>query len=89
MSVLKETIKKKLDNSEIKKLQQLYADYQVVYSETGQLTIQLELLTKRKEELIKKYNEINKREINLVEELNKKYGIGTVDPKDWTFVPNK
>ncbi|MBC8390340.1 MAG: hypothetical protein H8E13_20120 [Actinobacteria bacterium] len=82
MAVISETLAKKLSKEEIQKIQELEKKYQLLTTRIGQVTIDLETLSKLKNTLFNEYGNIQQEEKKLVDNLNKTYGEGTIDPSD-------
>ena len=84
----------KFTDEELKSLQDLSQGYQSIQSAFGQLRVQKILLEQQKEALEEAevkmeadYAENQQKERDLVEELNKKYGPGQLDPQSGVFTP--
>jgi len=84
----------KFTDEELKSLQDLSQGYQNIQSAFGQLRVQKILLEQQKEALEEAevkmeadYAENQQKERDLVEELNKKYGPGQLDPQSGVFTP--
>ena len=84
----------KFTEDELKSLQDLQNSYQQKQLQFGQLEVQrllvsqqLEQLDNAKAKLEVEYSEIQETERKLVEELNKKYGPGNLDPATGVFTP--
>ena len=84
----------KFSEEELKSLQDLQNSYQQKQLQFGQLEVQrllvsqqLEQLDDAKAKLEVEYSEIQETERKLVEELNKKYGPGNLDPATGVFTP--
>ena len=84
----------KFSEEELKSLQDLQNSYQQKQLQFGQLEVQrllvsqqLEQLDNAKAKLEVEYSEIQETERKLVEELNKKYGPGNLDPATGVFTP--
>lgn len=57
--------------------------------ETYNLNIRLKELETEKQNLQSKYHQLQQQERDLVQNLNTKYGAGTVDIESGVFIPNK
>ena len=68
--------KKKLTKEEIQKLQDLKDNYDMCINELGLVEAQMLNLEKTKKEIQSKFSEYQEKEINLAQELEKKYGAG-------------
>jgi hypothetical protein len=84
----------KFSEDELKSLQGLQNSYQEKQLQFGQLKVQhvilsqqMEALETREVELEEEYGEVQKTEQKLVEDLNEKYGPGSLDPATGVFTP--
>ena len=84
----------KFSEDELKSLQGLQNSYQEKQLQFGQLKVQhvilsqqMEALETREVELEEEYGEVQKTEQKLVEDLNEKYGPGSLDPASGVFTP--
>ncbi len=84
----------KFSEDELKSLQELQNSYQEKQLQFGQLKVQnvllsqqMEALETREVELEEEYSGVQKTEQKLVEDLNKKYGPGSLDPASGVFTP--
>jgi chromosome segregation ATPase len=84
----------KFSDDEMKELQELQTSYQNKTIEFGQLRVQsillkqqLSALEDQEAQVEVDYSNIQKKERDLVDQLNKKYGPGTLDPSTGTFTP--
>ena len=84
----------KFSEEEMKKLSDLQNNYQQKQLQFGQLRVQRLLLEQQfaaldqaEEQIEKEYTEVQQSEVDLVNELNEKYGPGTLDPTTGTFTP--
>ena len=84
----------KFTEDELKSLQDLQTSYQQKQLQFGQLEVQrllvaqqLEQLDNAKAKLEVEYGEVQETERKLVQELNKKYGPGNLDPVPGVFTP--
>ena len=82
----------KFSEEELKSLQELQTSYQQKQLQFGQLEVQRLLVTQQldsldsaKAQLEVEYGEVQETERKLVEELNKKYGPGNLDPATGVF----
>ena len=87
---------KKFTEQELKDIKTLRDSYASKVTEFGQVELEFlavksrkELLETTKETLKKEYTELQEKERSLVENLNKKYGAGTVDLSNGEFIPAK
>ena len=87
---------KKFTDEELNEIKSLRDAYAAKVTEFGQIEIET-LATKQRENLLlatkektqKEYENLQTKERNLVESLNKKYGAGTVDLTNGEFIPAK
>ena len=84
----------KFSEDELKSLQELQNSYQEKQLQFGQLKVQnvllsqqMEALETREVEVEEEYSEVQKTEQKLVEDLNEKYGPGSLDPTTGVFTP--
>ena len=84
----------KFTEEELKSLSELSTEYQRTQFAFGQARVQRILLNQRLSELDsaevqleKDYAELQKKEKDLVKELNDKYGPGSLDPETVVFTP--
>ena len=84
----------KFTEDELKSLQDLQSSYQQKQLQFGQLEVQRLLVTQQldqldnaKAKLEVEYGEVQETERKLVQELNKKYGPGNLDPATGVFTP--
>lgn len=84
----------KFSEDELKSLQELQNSYQEKQLQFGQLKVQnvllsqqMEALETREVELEEEYSGVQKTEQKLVEDLNEKYGPGSLDPASGVFTP--
>jgi|TARA_B100002003_G_C13756628_1_gene376302 hypothetical protein len=86
----------KFDENELQKLQELQNSYQDTILKFGQLKVQRTLLQQQldgldtaEEGLEKGYAEIQSNEAKIVQDLNEKYGPGSLDPATGVFTPSE
>ena len=87
---------KKFTPEELNEIKTLRDAYAAKVTEFGQIEVEI-LATKQREELLhktkdnvqKEYKELQSKERSLVDNLNKKYGAGTVDLSNGEFIPSK
>ena len=86
----------KFSEDELKSLQELQSSYQEKQLQFGQLKVQnvllsqqMEALETREVELEEEYGGVQKTEQKLVEDLNEKYGPGSLDPASGVFTPQQ
>ena len=84
----------KFSEEELKSLQDLQTSYQQKQLQFGQLEVQRLLVTQQldsldsaKAQLEVEYGEVQETERTLVQDLNKKYGPGNLDPASGVFTP--
>ena len=84
----------KFTKEELESLQGIQNSYQTKTIEFGQLKVQKILLTQQLDSLETQltsmevdYTNIQKQERELVQQLNEKYGPGSLDPSTGTFTP--
>jgi len=84
----------KFTDDELKSLQELQTSYQQKQLQFGQLRVQrllvqqqLDAIDDTEAKLEVEYGEVQETERKLVEELNKKYGPGNLDPATGVFTP--
>ena len=87
----------KFSEEELKSLQDLQTSYQQKQLQFGQLEVQrllvaqqleqLDSLDSAKAQLEVEYGEVQETERTLVQDLNKKYGPGNLDPATGVFTP--
>ena len=84
----------KFTEDELKSLQDLQNSYQQKQLQFGQLRVQKLLLSQQVEtlqtqetQLEVEYGEVQETERKLVQDLNEKYGAGTLDPATGVFTP--
>ena len=84
----------KFSEEELKSLQDLQNSYQQKQLQFGQLRVQrllvqqqLDAIDDTEAKLEVEYGEVQETERKLVEELNKKYGPGNLDPATGVFTP--
>jgi len=84
----------KFTEDELKSLQELQNSYQQKQLQFGQLEVQRLLVTQQldsldsaKAKLEVEYGEVQETERKLVQDLNKKYGPGNLDPATGVFTP--
>jgi predicted nuclease with TOPRIM domain len=86
----------KFTDDELKQLQELQNSYQEKQIQFGQLKVQKMLLQQQRDsiedsesKLEVEYSEIQGNERKIVEELNKKYGPGSLNPETGMFTPTE
>tara|TARA_B100000963_G_scaffold319018_1_gene300546 strand:- start:2359 stop:2613 length:255 start_codon:yes stop_codon:yes gene_type:complete len=79
--------KKKLTKEEIQKLQDLKDNYDMCINELGLVEAQMLNLEKTKKEIQSKFSEYQEKEINLAQELEKKYGAGKLSIETGEITP--
>ena len=84
----------KFTDEELKSLQELSQNYQNIQASFGQMKVQ-KILNQQQADALEEaevkmdadYKDIQDNERKLVEELNKKYGPGQLDPQTGVFTP--
>ena len=87
-------IKAQFSEEELKSLQELSQSYQNIQASFGQMKVQ-KILNQQQADALEEaevkmdadYKDIQDNERKLVEELNKKYGPGQLDPQTGVFTP--
>ena len=86
----------KFTDEELKQIKDIQNSYLGVQQAFGQLEVnklrlnqQLDSVLNASDELRLKFKEIQNDEQKLIEDLNEKYGDGTLDIESGTFTPNK
>ena len=86
----------KFTDDELKSLQDLQNSYQQKQLQFGQLKVQkllvqqqVDAIDNAETQLEVEYSEVQDTERKLVEELNEKYGPGSLDPATGVFTPTK
>ena len=86
----------KFTDEELQGIKSLQDNSSQIVLEFGQLELaiinnasELKMLEAEKVNLQERYVSLNEQERNLVQELNTKYGSGTVDIESGVFIPNK
>jgi predicted nuclease with TOPRIM domain len=86
----------KFTEEELQSIKTLQDDSTQIVMEFGQIelallnnTKQLKALESEKSRLQERYQSLTSQEQQLVQELNTKYGSGTVDIESGVFIPNK
>jgi len=75
----------KLTDQEIKQIQTLQDQQSELIEKFGQLEYQIQLLELQKEKLTTQLEQFNLKETELANDLNKKYGNGTINIQDGTI----
>ena len=85
----------KLDKQEIDNVKEIQTKYLQIQQGIGQIRVSLlklnqqrDILINAEEELHNKFHETQKEEKAFVDELDKKYGSGTLDIEKEIFIPN-
>ena len=85
----------KFSDDEMKQIQELQQSYQDATATLGRLSVQeiilgqqLENVDNERDNIKKAYNELQKKEQELVNSLNEKYGAGTLDIVSGEFTPS-
>ena len=95
MSNQSESTEIKFTAEELQSLKELQEKYQEKQNLLGQISVQEILIEQQKEQIHNKRNqlqneylELQEQELKLVEELNTKYGQGSLNPETGVFTPN-
>jgi len=75
----------KLTDQEIKQIQTLQDQQSELIEKFGQLEYQIQLLELQKKKLTNQLEQFNLKETELANDLNKKYGNGTINIQDGTI----
>ena len=78
---------KKIEENDLNNLKQLQTETDRLVYSLGQLYIQKEKLSNTENDLKKAIAQIEQREEELGKQLSDKYGVGTVNIEEGTFVP--
>lgn len=91
-----EKIAIKVSEEEVIKIKDLRNNYQEIIVQVGQVELQLadfdetrNKLVEAKDNLLKRYGEIKQTERTHLDELNKKYGIGSLNVDTGLFTPSE
>lgn len=79
--------KKVLEKSELENLKQIKIDFENLTAVMGQLETQLTLIKLEKNEVIEGIKTLKQQEIQLGNELKKKYGDGNISLENGEFTP--
>ena len=79
----------KLSNEEIKEVSELKTTYSQIIESLGTLEIQLINLNLKKEELKVELLKVQNKEIEIAQNLEEKYGSGTISLETGEFSPDK
>lgn len=78
----------KFTDQELNDLKTLQSEYQKVIYSWGQLQIEKRILKTKEEEIDSIYSSLNRKEKDLLDSLNQKYGDGSLNLENGTFTPN-
>jgi|TARA_B100000035_G_scaffold282979_1_gene264861 multidrug resistance efflux pump len=78
---------KKIEENDLNNLKQLQTETDRLVYSLGQLYIQKEKLSNTENDLKKAIHQIEQKEEELGKQLSSKYGVGTVNIEEGTFVP--
>jgi hypothetical protein len=78
---------KNLTPEELEQLKQLKFEYEGYIFQIGQIVLELENLTDDKNKIKQLIDKLRQKEINLAEELFKKYGKGEINLEKGTITP--
>tara|TARA_B100000287_G_C20300437_1_gene649625 strand:+ start:27 stop:281 length:255 start_codon:yes stop_codon:yes gene_type:complete len=79
----------KFTDDEVKSIRDLQDQYNKAIFGLGQITFQMDSLTKQKESIHNLLGEIKEKEDTLAKSLNEKYGAGSLDLETGTFTPQR
>jgi chromosome segregation ATPase len=77
----------KFTEEELKSIKDLQNDYNKAVFALGQLTYQLDNLSKQKENIMNGLEQVRGKENDLAKTFNSKYGVGSLDLETGTFTP--
>jgi len=75
----------KIDNEDIKSIQELRKEFQNVALQIGQLELKIIDMDKQKESLLETYTQLKIKEKKIAESFITKYGEGQLNPVTWEF----
>jgi len=78
----------KFTEQELIELKELQSEYQRVIYNLGQIQIEKRILESKEKEINSIYDSLNQKEKVLIDNLNQKYGAGSLDLESGTFTPN-
>ena len=78
----------KFTEQELIELKELQSEYQKVIYNLGQIQIEKRILESKEKEINSIYDSLNQKEKVLIDNLNQKYGAGSLDLESGTFTPN-
>ena len=78
----------KFTEQELIELKDLQSEYQKVIYNLGQIQIEKRILDSKEKEINSIYDSLNQKEKVLIDNLNQKYGVGSLDLESGTFTPN-
>lgn len=81
--------KKVLEKEEINKLKELKQQFKTLTDLTGETEVQIMNLQIKKEQLKFNLQNLQQQELVLAQELEEKYGEGTISLESGEFLPNK
>jgi conjugal transfer/entry exclusion protein len=79
----------KLSQEELNTLNQLQETQNNIINSLGQLEYNIQLLELKKEKLTEEIENLKKVEVEIGEDLSKKYGNGSIDLTSGTFTPSE
>ena len=78
----------KFTEQELIELKELQSEYQRVIYNLGQIQIEKRILESKEKEINSIYDSLNQKDKVLIDNLNQKYGAGSLDLESGTFTPN-
>lgn len=79
----------KIQEKYSKKFSQLTAQIETMVNSLGVTTYNMQLLNKKKNQLIDSIQDLNKDKQSLMKQILDEYGTGTLDPNTWQFTPQQ
>lgn len=78
----------KFEDQELNQLKDLQSEYQKLVYSWGQLQMEKRIIENKEKEITSIYDSLNLKERELLDNLNKKYGDGSLNLENGTFTPN-
>lgn len=78
----------RIENDDIKKIQELRREFQNVALQIGQLELQIIEMENQKDDLLEIYTSLKLKEKEIAEGFIVKYGEGQLNPTTWEFEKN-
>lgn len=92
---MSEQVGKEFESEDIESVKELQSEYATNTAQLGQVEVELYLLNKRLKQmeelrisLFENYDSLQKKEEELVQKLNEKYGDGVLDLDSGRFIPS-